>query len=121
MEHSDNKEKEQEKHLESLRVNPNMTGSLQANRQILSDAGFSPTIIKKAVRRLNDALDANKVRLAVSNGVVVASKETPDYDNRLKACNLVFNLAGVSKQEDASGKIGTVNVQIINYGKPNAT
>ncbi len=109
---------DKEKNLKVVQVNPNMAGAALTQRQILLDAGFSPVIVKKAVKQLDKALDADKVRVKMSNGVVVGSVKQEDWDNRLKACNLVFNLAGVSRQDGDSNKLSTVNVQVINYAAP---
>ncbi len=118
MEAHSKRAEDQEKNLKALQVKPNMGGVVQASRQILLDAGFSPVIVKKAVKQLDKALDADKVRVKMSNGVVVGSVKQEDWDNRLKACNLVFNLAGVSRQDGDSNKLSTVNVQVINYAAP---
>ncbi len=111
---------DKERQLKDLQTRPNMVGPVQASRQILLDAGFSGVIVAKAVRRLTEALDSERIRLAVSNGVVVGSKSSPDWDSRLKACGLVFNLAGCGKV-DTDSKTASVNVQIINYNEDRIT
>ncbi len=118
MKRTNDTEANQEAHLKVLQTNPNMAGAVQTQKAILAAAGFTPTIVKKAVQRLNESLDANKVRFAVSGGQVIDSIKVADTDCRLKACNLVFSLAGLSKGEDSSGKLASVNVQIVNYAAP---
>ncbi len=85
-----------------------------SRREILALAGFTPRHLSKAMAVLRKALDANKVRFAVSNGKVIDSMEVPDWDNRLKACHQVFALAGLYREENKTS-VGTLNVQVINY------
>ncbi len=118
MRQTDKREQEQERYLETTRKNAHSLGGLQANRQVLLDAGFSPTLIKRAIQAVSKALDAEKIRVKMSNGACVGSVKSPDWDNRLKAAGLIFGLSGLSKQEDS--KLATVNVQVINFGKPSS-
>lgn len=113
------KEVDQERHLKSLQVNPNISGAAVTSRQILLDAGFSPSIIREAVRQLSLALKSDKVRFAVSGGQVIDSIKVADTESRLKAAALVFTLAGVSKVEDT--RAASVTVQIVNYNRGSAT
>jgi hypothetical protein len=84
-----------------------------SRREILALAGFSPRHLSKAISVLRKALDANKVRFAVSNGKVIDSMEVPDWDNRLKACHQIFVLAGLYREE-SKASVGTLNVHVIN-------
>jgi hypothetical protein len=88
-----------------------------SRREILALAGFTPRHLSKAISVLRKALDANKVRFAVSNGKVIGRVEVPDWDNRLKACHQIFALAGLYREE-SKASVGTLNVQVINYGTP---
>ncbi len=85
-----------------------------AKREILALAGFTPRHLSRAMSVLRKALDANKVRFAVSKGNVIGKVEVPDWDNRLKACHQIFILAGLCRQENKAS-VGTLNVQVINY------
>ena len=88
-----------------------------SRREILALAGFTPRHLSKAISVLRKALDANKVRFAVSNGKVIDSMEVPDWDNRLKACHQIFALAGLYREANKAS-VGTLNVQVINYSSP---
>ncbi len=117
MTRTNKKEQDQERYLETTRENAHTSGAAQTQKAILAAAGFSPLIVKEAVRQLALALKSDKVRFAVSGGQVIDSISIPDTDSRLKACGLVFSLAGLSKGEE-SNKIGSVTVQIVNYAAP---
>ncbi len=97
--------------------NAHIRTALTAQREILALAGFTPRHLSKAMAVLRKALDANKVRFAVSNGKVIGRVEVPDWDNRLKACHQIFALAGLYREE-CRASVGTLNVQVINYGSP---
>ena len=94
--------------------NAHIRTATSSRREILALAGFTPRHLSKAISVLRKALDANKVRFAVSNGKVIDSMEVPDWDNRLKACHQIFALAGLYREESKAG-VGTLNVQVINY------
>ena len=94
--------------------NAHIRTATSSRREILALAGFTPRHLSKAMSVLRKALDANKVRFAVSNGKVIDSIEVEDWDNRLKACNQIFALAGLYREE-GKASVGTLNVQVINY------
>ncbi len=94
--------------------NAHIRTATSSRREILALAGFTPRHLSRAMAVLRKALDANKVRFAVSNGKVIDSMEVPDWDNRLKACHQVFALAGLYREE-GKASVGTLNVQVINY------
>ncbi len=95
--------------------NAHIRTALTAQREILALAGFTPRHLSRAMAVLRKALDANKVRFAISNGKVIGRVEVPDWDNRLKACHQIFALAGLY-WEESKASVGTLNVQVINYG-----
>ena len=95
--------------------NAHIRTAASSRREILALAGFTPRHLSKAISVLRKALDANKVRFAVSNGKVIGRVEVPDWDNRLKACHQIFALAGLYREESKAG-VGTLNVQVISYG-----
>ncbi len=97
--------------------NAHIRTATSSRREILALAGFTPRHLSKAMAVLRKALDANKVRFAVSNGKVIGRVEVPDWDNRLKACHQIFALAGLYREE-GKASVGTLNVQVINYGSP---
>ncbi len=97
--------------------NAHIRTALTTQREILALAGFTPRHLSKAISVLRKALDANKVRFAVSNGKVIDKVEVPDWDNRLKACHQIFALAGLYREE-SKASVGTLNVQVINYSSP---
>ncbi len=94
--------------------NAHIRTATSSRREILALAGFTPRHLSRAMAVLRKALDANKVRFAVSNGKVIDSMEVPDWDNRLKACHQIFALAGLYREE-SKASVGTLNVQVINY------
>jgi hypothetical protein len=94
--------------------NAHIRTATSSRREILALAGFTPRHLSKAISVLRKALDANKVRFAVSNGKVIGRVEVPDWDNRLRACHQVFALAGLYREE-SKASVGTVNVQVISY------
>ncbi len=94
--------------------NAHIRTALTTQREILTLAGFSPRHLLRAMAVLKKALDATKVRFAVSNGKVIGRVEVPDWDNRLKACHQMFVLAGLYREE-SKASVGTLNVQVINY------
>ncbi len=97
--------------------NAHIRTATSSRREILALAGFTPRHLSKAMDILRKALDANKVRFAVSNGKVVSKVEVPDWDNRLKACHQIFALAGLYRGE-SKASVGTLNVHVINYSSP---
>ncbi len=94
--------------------NAHIRTATSSRREILALAGFTPRHLSKAISVLRKALDANKVRFAVSNGKVIGRVEVPDWDNRLRACHQIFALAGLYREE-SKASVGTLNVQVINY------
>ena len=97
--------------------NAHIRTATSSRREILALAGFTPRHLSKAMAVLRKALDANKVRFAVSNGKVIDEVEVPDWDNRLKACHQIFALAGLYR-EKSKASVGTLNVQVVHYGTP---
>ena len=69
-------------------------------RSLLKKVDISKTLLTKALRETEAALDANEVRVFAHKGVPISSKVYPDRRTRLAASDQVYRIAGVYQREE---------------------
>jgi hypothetical protein len=82
-------------------------------REALERAGFTLDHLRKAVSRIDEALDAERVEFFPVEGKGIEEKRTPDHRIRLEAAELVVELADVKPKGKGPTGPTAFNVEIV--------
>jgi hypothetical protein len=85
----------------------------EIREDMLVKAGFTPKVLERSVRAIDEALDAHKTTHFAKDGVVMDSKHDIDHNTRIRAAEQAFTLANAYPSRSSSSGVGKVEVVVV--------